>query len=174
MLGITVTPALSGIISGLNRFSGDIRSTRPLLEQLVDEVVQPAIRSNFETQGTRLGGNHWVSLSQYTLEDKAKHGYPSDILVRTGRLKRRATSKAVWTFNGQQGHAFITASSFGEHHKVAVAHHTGTARMPDRPFLAVTPEDVNKMEQIVNEWISDNFNARIGLKAEAQAMGDLV
>jgi phage gpG-like protein len=43
-------------------------------------------RDNFDTEGAMLG-KKWAPLKASTLMYKMKHGYPSDILVRTGLMR---------------------------------------------------------------------------------------
>lgn len=91
----------------------------------------------FASSGAAAGG--WAPLAPSTLAQKAAQGYPSDILVRTGRMRRSLVSKTSDSVEE------ITAKYLliGTSRPYARFHQTGTVRMPARPIIVV-PESLRE------------------------------
>jgi phage gpG-like protein len=66
----------------MERRTGD---ARPVFARLGEDFVQE-FTQNFPAKGTRLG-SQWARLSPATILQKARLGFGTDILVRTGKLR---------------------------------------------------------------------------------------
>lgn len=166
------------IAAGLSRWSGDIRSTREVLERVRDQVGVPAVSKNFIAQGH---GN-WAPLSWATpkMPPRRDVNPSAPILIVRGRLLRAAVAKARWTVKGQEGNLFVKSDTFAGNvpyghfqHEGGVSPLTGS-QVPARPFFYFTPEDIALASTIIDEWAAENFDKRIGLKAAATTVGSVI
>lgn len=168
---------VSAITDGLNKFSGDLRSTRSLLQELRDKVAIPSTKHNFATSGTR---SDWaLHPATYTMpRRRGGHGGPP-LFVR-GTLFRAATAKTRWTIDGQASNLFVAADTFQAsnapygrmQHEGGVSALTG-GPVPSRPFYEMDIKFVAKAESVVQNWIWRNFDKRIGVKAAATTVGSV-
>lgn len=96
----------------------------------------------FRSGGAEIGG--WKPLAKSTLRQKARLGYPSDILVRTGRLMRSLASKTTDTVEE------ITSRDLriGTGVPYAIYHQKGTKKMPARPLIALTQKLLDKWTEL--------------------------
>ncbi len=67
--------------------SAKLRDYRQPFRQSADMLVRQFSNEVFATQGAVLG-EKWKRLSPYTVAQKARLGFPSEPLVRTGRMQR--------------------------------------------------------------------------------------
>ncbi len=82
----------------VDRLGAQFRSWKePLMKSLI-EVVMPSIKANF-----RAGGRpKWQPLSRVTIKERLRKGFPrGPILVRTGNLRKVATSRQIWVVEPQ-------------------------------------------------------------------------
>lgn len=78
----------------IDRLGMNIKSFKEPLKTSLNEVMVPAIQHNFESQGRP----PWKALSKKTIYNRLLEGYPrGPILQKSGRLKREATRKNIWT-----------------------------------------------------------------------------
>lgn len=74
---------LSRVLLGLR---SDLKDLRVPFKQSADFLVKTFSQDVFATEGGAIG-ERWARLSPYTVAQKARHGYPADILVRTGKMR---------------------------------------------------------------------------------------
>lgn len=129
----------------------DIRSHREPLKRAVQGVLAGSFRYNFDVGG-RPG---WEPLAESTVQIKHDLGYPPDILVRTGKLKRVAGQLNIWTITREE--AYVTqlpGAEYGEFHQ------SGTKHMPAREFMVIQPSDEVEIEQVFETWLLQRFGRR--------------
>jgi phage gpG-like protein len=161
--GVTVTPSLNVVTLGLNRYSGRLRSVRPALREAVDTVIRDRIESNFARE--EAAGTPWAGLGTRALDERERGGYgDGPILQRRGRLKRQALMKGIWTFQGQEGFAYVSAGAFrtapyGPFHQTGYRGQGGD--VPARPFLIINAQDVEKIQQIIERYVVGRVGATV-------------
>lgn len=70
------------------------RDLLPAFKDSADFLVKQFGNQVFSTQGAAIQ-ERWARLSPYTVAQKARHGYPPDILIRTGAMKRSFVSEVT-------------------------------------------------------------------------------
>lgn len=83
-------PSIGLIARDLDRLGVDIRSFKEPLTRAVVQVMIPSFKLNFESEGRPA----WEPLAPYTVERRKGREHP--ILFRSGKLKKVATSRAIW------------------------------------------------------------------------------
>jgi phage gpG-like protein len=86
-------------------------------------------------------GNPWAPLSPVTLLNKAKLGYPPDILIATGDMERTVDYAFI-------GKGVVIRIGFP-----AQFHQRGTTKMPARIILGMNPYRQAKLGDIVKEFL---------------------
>lgn len=111
-LEITFDPSPFIIAAAFEKFGMDIRSFRVPLERSVRQVLAPSLRQNFEEGGRP----PWIPLSDITIQEKARKGAkePSKILVRSGKLAKKAGQINLWKINGPAGEASISPDTMAD------------------------------------------------------------
>jgi phage gpG-like protein len=94
-------PSIGLIASRIDKLGMDIRSFKEPLTRAVVGVMIPSFKANFESEG-RPG---WEPLAPYTVERRKGREHP--ILFRSGKLKKVASSRAIWQIS--QNGAVITS-----------------------------------------------------------------
>lgn len=125
-------------------------SATPLLESLaqrlasletllapVAPVVAAAIERNFDEEGRPIP---WAPLSARYTRWKARRFPGRRILERSGRLRRSIVTRV-------EGSALIASTDV----PYAAAHQFGTHRLPARPFLVLTEDDLTAAAQALAE-----------------------
>jgi phage gpG-like protein len=90
--GWEFSPAPGIVAKDINRLGLDIRSFREPLAKAIKLVMMRSIRRNFEVGGRPEPG--WEPLAEYTINVR---GDAWPILVRSGALKRIASSFGIWS-----------------------------------------------------------------------------
>lgn len=90
--GWSFSPAPGIVAKDINKLALDLESFRVPLTSAIKLVVIPSIRKNFMVGGRPEPG--WEPLAEYTIRVR---GDAWPILVRSGALKRAATSFSIWT-----------------------------------------------------------------------------
>lgn len=93
-------PSIGLIASRIDKLGMDIRSFKEPLTRAVVQVMIPSFRANFESEGRP----SWEALAPFTVSQRKGHEHP--ILFRSGRLKKAATSRQLWSIS--QNGAVIT------------------------------------------------------------------
>ena len=114
----------------------------------VADMISEEVALNFETQGARFG-KPWVPLADSTM---AK-GHPGPPLVRTGRLRRKLTTKRlpIIRLTG-------TTMTIGTTDRVATWQHGGTRRngrrhIPPRVLIKASPLMARKARKILARYV---------------------
>src|SRR4051812_4636616 len=116
--------ALSRRLEGL---SANTKNLTVPFRKSADMLIGVYSRDVFSTQGAIIN-KPWKRLSPYTVAQKARQGYPTDPLIRTGRMKRSFTS----IVSSHQAVVYNTAPYFPYHQsaKPRIA-------LPRRPMMAL-------------------------------------
>lgn len=150
MIDVDIVPPPSFIAANFRDLGLDIRSFREPLKRSIQGVVAPSIQLNFDVEGRPMG---WAALAKKTVDYKSSHGYPPDILTRTGKLKRVAGQLNAWTIT--QEDAVMTNLPGAEY---GVFHQDGTRFMPAREFAIIQdPDDVDEIEEVFSDWLAERF-----------------
>lgn len=161
---------VDNLARSLRTFAGDIRSTRRVLERVRDLAAIPAVESNF----AKGGRGQWAPMHEVTpfMPRKNPRGATAPLLNVTGRLKAAATADTRWRIQGAD--LFVPSDTFS--HSMApygrMQHEGGTSRLtggpvPGRPFYYMSQRDVDRAAQVVEQWVWENFNKTVGVKAKA-------
>lgn len=135
----------------------DVRSLREPLKRSIQQVIAPAFRENFDTSGPG-----WVPLADITAKKKAHKGYPNDPLIATGKLRRKAGQLNIWTIDGPRGEARL--DNLGDAYYGGV-HQMGSEFIPQREWAMLTPDEIDKVEQVFGRWIDERIAIRLRIKA---------
>lgn len=63
-----------------------IKDLKPAFDQSAKKLISVFSKDVFDTEGAEIK-SRWDRLSPYTVAQKARLGFPPDILIRTGRMK---------------------------------------------------------------------------------------
>jgi Phage virion morphogenesis family len=145
--------AASGIeVRGLDRAQRMIdelavKARRPQrFELAAAEVLKRGFDRGFATEGAYYG-ERWQNLAAATLEDKARRGYPSDVLVRTGSLAARVAGAEV------RKAAHGLAVGLGDD-PIARFHQAGTGKMPARRLIDAARRDIAAIGRLGEAWMA--------------------
>lgn len=131
----------------------DIRSFREPMKRSVQGVVGPAIRHQFD-----VGGDPpWEPLKDVTITKKQNLGYrqPEAPLIATGKLRKVAGQLNVWNISRDTAEAVnLKGAEYGEWHMA------GTRFMPARPFIRITDDNMDEIQQVFSIWIAERFARR--------------
>lgn len=131
----------------------DIRSFREPLKRSIQGVVGPAIQHQFD-----VGGDPpWAPLKDVTVAKKESLGYrrPNAPLIATGKLRRVAGQLNVWNITRDSAEAVnLKGAEYGEWHM------SGTRFMPSRPFLSISEDAQDEIQQVFSVWVAERFARR--------------
>ena len=149
-LGVSINPAPILMIAGLKELSPQIRSFREPLQRSIQRVLGPSFQKNFDVGGRP----PWESLAAGTV---AIRGSSQPILVQSGTLREVAGQLNIWTIEGGYlrdiGEAYVT--QLPERAFYGAFHQRGTFVMPQREFLTIQPEDMDRVAEIFAEWFEE-------------------
>jgi len=148
--GVAFTFEVDGqteIARGFSRFGDDVKDLSPAFREMVKDFHEGEKRQ-FESEG-HYGAGGWTSLAPSTLERKARGGFPSNILVRTGKLRTSLISSG--------GHGveivFPLSMKIGTDLEYAIYHQRGTSRMPSRPIIQFPEEQKTRWHKIIHKFL---------------------
>lgn len=167
---------LRKIANSLSRFSGSIRSTKPVLEEIRDVVAIPSTSRNF-----RQGHKRFAVLAPDTYfmpkRDKLGGGPP---LTVTGNLHRSATAKVRWVIDGQAASMRVPSGTFaasnakyGRYQHEGGENPWGLSDIPPRRFYGFDPEDVEKARLIIERWMLANLTVPLGMKGSRTTIAQI-
>lgn len=87
-------PSIGISARAIDKLGIDIRSFREPLKRVVQKVMAPSFKKNFDQEGRP---DAWEPLSDVTLEIRSREGFGDTILDRTGALKRTVQQLNIWT-----------------------------------------------------------------------------
>lgn len=148
-----------------------MRSFREPLTRSVQKVAMPSIGKNFDSEGRP----SWPALSDATIEQREREGYGAGpILDRTGSLRGVATSQSIWEIDEekaqvtdlpqdvwygkvhQRGAVFTALGGRSPLRAIAsVRSGASSGVIPERPFLMLQEEDVEKIQEVFIDWIRE-------------------
>lgn len=123
----------------LEGFADDLDNTKEALERVVRNVCIPAFAENF------------VSGGRPAWSPTEDGGHP---LIKTGRLYSGSQAFSGWRISDED--AEFTEAAGADYGKF---HQFGTSKMPQRQWASLTPEDEEKAEEEVVEWIAERLGA---------------
>lgn len=149
--------AAAGDMDGL---AGAVDNLRGGLEAIVREVAIPAMATNFEVGGRP----PWEPLSDATIDIRGS----ADPLVRTGRLFSGSQALSNWNITDSEATMEgVAGADYGAYHQ------DGTRRMVARPWAVLAPEDEDKAEEVMVEWIGGALgNFGFGVFTSSFGSGD--
>lgn len=105
----------------------------------IGSTLKDSTRDRLATGKTAPDGTPWQRLAPATLRQKG-----GDILIDTGQLHQSIAYEVIGDtlFVG-------TSKTYGAYHQF------GTSKMPARPFLGLSFEDKNTLQNRLNEWLSE-------------------
>lgn len=136
---ITVSHDLSRIAQSLSRLSG--RLTGSLEEPLraIGGILESSTRRRIAETKTAPDGKRWADVSPATAQAKNGRG---GILVDHGNLLASITHEA-------SAKSVITGSIMG----YSVYVQEGTKTMPARPFLGLSSQDYQDIDDLMSDWL---------------------
>lgn len=130
-------------------------------QQQVSNAVREGWRENFT--GERSGdGRAWAALAPSTVRQRIRAGYPArPILVRTGALRNSLLSPgAANSYEDVQTTGNGWTLVVGTEDSKAIFHERGTARMPARPFIALSDQAEQRVVSALDSLVAQ-IEARI-------------
>lgn len=181
-LDLQFEPSVGILARKVDKLGLDIRSFREPLKRIVKEVMIPSIKTNFITGGRPA----WQPLAANTIRQKAKKGQSSDPLLATGRLMRKMGQINIWHIDTEKAmildlpqdvwYGKVHQAGIGAQRTVTIVDkRTGkkttfteeddsdTSGIPARPFVMVQPSDVDRMEEVLADWLDERI-AKAGLR----------
>jgi phage gpG-like protein len=156
MIDIDFYPPLPILANGFFRLADDVtvKSLRKPLQLAIKEVAAPAFVSHFVQGGDAAGP--WEQWD----EDTTKHNRSRSLMVKSGRLKRRAGTQSLWKIDGPRGEARAENLSGVEYGGV---HQEGaeSVGIPARPWATLSQQDLDKMQSVFGIWIDARIVQRI-------------
>lgn len=148
---VTVMPPAAILAEDFVTLGLQIKSFHEPLKRSVQQVLAPSIAANFAAGGRP----PWAHLADVTLQQKDALGYPPDILVRTGKLRRVAQQLNIWTISTDE--AYVSDLPGAEY---GFFHEGGTEFMPQRIFMDVTDRDEDDIANVFENWIGERLASR--------------
>jgi phage virion morphogenesis protein len=121
-------------------------SLRPAFAE-IGEYVMTSTLHHFDTESAP-DGTHWKPLADATVQQKAKGGWSSNILIRTGRM-RASIHPVVKAWSVEVGTNIKGKSGFG----YPGIHQTGGTRIPKREWLGTSETDVDVIGKILERHL---------------------
>jgi len=116
----------SGVYGMLNHLD---EGSRELPMDQISQVMLDAVQQNFDEEGRP---DPW---------EPRQDDNPWPILTKTGALRGSITADI-----GQDSVMINHETDYGDYHQ------EGTSRMPARPFLILTDDDQDRIEEVISNW----------------------
>src|SRR4051794_28197177 len=129
---------LEGLSAGTHNLTVPFRKSADMLIGVFSKDV-------FSTQGAVIG-QKWARLSPYTVAQKARLGFPSDPLVRTGKMQRSFTSIVA----SDQAVIYNTAPYFPYHQS-----NQARKKLPRRPMMALAEAQKQSVVKIFQRYLQE-------------------
>lgn len=112
--------------------------------KIVDSYMHDVFANDvFSTEGAIIG-SPWDPLKPRTLQEKARKGYPKDILVRTGKMKN--------AFQNNYGKDFAQMSNPTPYFKYHQSRTRGSRNLPRRAMLAFGDQQKVNIQKIFHTF----------------------
>ena len=129
---ITVSHDLSRIAQSLNRLSGRLNGSLEEPLRAIGGILESSTRRRIAETKTAPDGKRWQDVSPATAQAKNGHG---NLLAS---ITHEASAKSV-----------ITGSVMG----YSVYVQEGTKTMPARPFLGLSSQDYQDIDDLMSDWL---------------------
>ncbi len=136
---ITVSHDLSRIAQSLNRLSGRLNGSLEEPLRAIGGVLERSTHDRIRETKTAPDGKRWQDVSPATAAAKNGRG---GILVDQGLLVASITHEA-------SAKSVITGSIMG----YSVYAQEGTKTMPARPFLGLSAQDYQDIDELMSDWL---------------------
>lgn len=117
----------------------------------VSEKVRTIYRKSNERRFASRGLGSWPALADSTLERKARGGYPSQTLVRSGDLERSLTAPRA---SDQIDRRDKTEFRFGTTLSYAAYHDSGTGGEKRRELVELTPAERAEVSRLISGYVA--------------------
>ncbi len=130
----------------LSKLKDKFEDLSPLMLSLSESMLF-GVMENMESEGSRLPSGHWVGLSEWTLEGRAKKGHNGKILQDNGDL-----------INSIHAEHSPTEAIVGTIDKRAAMLHFGGQTgldtiIPGRPYMELIDQDLDDMMEDVMSYL---------------------
>ena len=152
MPNLEITFSIEGDVEMLRQLQGvsrDLKSWDKEFKQ-VGSFLLKTFKQNFDTEGRTLGVP-WQSLKPSTVAQKQRLGYPSNILVRTGRLKESFKAKA-----GSFSVVISNPTPYFVYHQSKAPR----SKLPRRVMMRLDEKRKQEIVKIFQGSIQDTLSAR--------------
>ena len=119
----------------LRNYREELSDFRPFFDRQGRKILQDEFAEVFRSEGY----GAWAPLAESTLAQKRRRGYPDDILVATGALKR-----SYLALRGIRRTKFSLSYRPPADVGYAIYHEEGTSRMPARPVFGSVVDDARR------------------------------
>lgn len=130
----------------------NIKSFRAPLVSATRELAK-----DIEHQFSVGGDPAWAPLNSSTVKRKKDTG---SILVRSGKLKRRASQYARWSIDKESAsYSLPNSVSYGYFHQTGFKHYTnnGPEDVPARPFVRLDAKQQRIIVKAFDSWFDDRL-----------------
>jgi len=143
------------VASQFYSLAGDlnVRSLREPLKRSIQQVISPAFRDRFLSEGPG-----WTPLAEVTQKAKDREGRDEGILRRTNKLYKKAQQLSIWNIDGQQGEARL--ENLGEQY-YGFVHQMGSEHIPQREWAYLEPKEVDKVQEVFGQWLDERIARKL-------------
>jgi phage gpG-like protein len=174
VVSLELSPPLEFIEAQFGEFGRELLDFTGLWERFAD-TLEDVERDRFVTEGH----GDWPPLAPSTLRDKTAHGFPVDILVRTGKLKESLTNREIAMRMTPQSMSWGTDVPYARYHqeggqrvvtrrRTVTEQHEGKGYQysrevsmredghpPQRKLIDIRVEDRRRLEASMVGWINE-------------------
>lgn len=170
-LDLTFEPSIGLLARRVDKLGVDVRSFREPLKRIIQRVIIPSIRTNFDVGGRPA----WADLAEGTIRQKKTN----QKLVESGRLRRVGTQLNIWHIDREKAAVLDLPSSIwygkvqqagmeasaSKSIKLAGTSRTvdveeqGSGGIPARPWLVIQESDIAQMDLVMSEWLQERIVA---------------
>ncbi len=149
--GIDISLAGQQRISRVFETLGDaVKDFSPVWNKIIDKILIPGIKANFETEGGAVGG--WEKLKPKYAAWKKKKGFHKEVLQKTG-LMRESLEKVGLGKSYNIERIEKQTMTFGTSVDYAYLHQKGKGHLPQRRILVFWPNDARKVVSAMRRHI---------------------
>jgi len=152
-IGVELYPQLMALSVDMSELARAEQDFRLPLEKALMEVILPSIKENFNVGGRP----PWKPLAKTTVSNR---GSATPILVDSGTLQSKATSKSIWQVTKDDVHV----QNLDEQVSYASYIQGGTRNMVARQFIMIQDQDFDAIERIFSDWWEDLIRTKGGFK----------
>jgi phage gpG-like protein len=130
-----------------SRFTENVKDYSPAFRAIAGDFHKGE-RQQFDSEGG-FGSGGWRPLAPSTVEYKLAHGYPPDILVRTGRLRDSLAKITGDTIEDVQP----LQLRLGSRVPYGIYHQKGTGRYPARPPIQLSEQQKVDWTKLIHRYL---------------------